>query len=149
MTRSFPTWVTTRSSAGPGDDVFFINPGPDPLVSDSSGFNTLNFSIAALGITLDLSQNSGQTQIVDSNGDVVRLTGTFDGYVGSPSGDNVTGNNDDDLIYGGAGNNTITGGSGNNSIMGGTGNDIIYGGTGQHHDHERRRPRLDRRRHRQ
>ncbi len=115
---------------GTGDDVFFINPGPDPSVSDSSGFNTLNFSIAALGITLDLSQSSGQTQVVDSNGDVVRLSGTFDGYVGSPSGDKVTGNNDDDLIYGGAGNNTITGGSGNNSIKGGAGNDIIYGGTG-------------------
>ena len=47
---------------GAGNDVFFINPGPDPLVTDTSGFNTLNFSIAALGITLDLSQNTGQKQ---------------------------------------------------------------------------------------
>jgi Ca2+-binding RTX toxin-like protein len=115
---------------GSGDDVFFINPGPDPLVTDGSGFNTLNFSIAALGITLDLSQNTGQKQEVDANGDVVTLQGQFDGYVGSPNGDKITANNDDDLIYGGAGSNTITGGSGNNSIIGGSGNDIIFGGSG-------------------
>ena len=114
---------------GPGDDLFFINPGHDPLVNDSSGFNTLNFSIAAMGITLDLSQENGSSQVVDSNGDVVALQGQFDGFVGSPNGDKITGNDDDDLIYGGSGNNTITGGSGHNSIVGGAGNDIIYGGS--------------------
>jgi Ca2+-binding RTX toxin-like protein len=115
---------------GSGNDTYFINPGPDPLVADTTGFNTLNFSIAALGITLDLSQNVGQKQTVDSSNDVVTLQGQFDGYVGSPNGDKITANNDNDLIYGGAGNNTITGGAGNNSIVGGSGNDIIYGGSG-------------------
>ncbi len=115
---------------GPGNDTYFINPGKDPDVIDSAGFNTLNFSIAALGITLDLSQNAGQNQIVDSNGDVVALTGQFDGIVGSPNGDKIALNDDDDLVYLGSGNNTITGGAGKESIVGGSGNDIIYGGSG-------------------
>ena len=68
---------------GAGNDVFFINPGPDPLVNDTGGFNTLNFSIAALGITLDLSQNTGQTAGCRLEQDVVTLQGQFDGYVGS------------------------------------------------------------------
>jgi len=115
---------------GSGNDVFRINPGKDPLVVGSSGFNTLDFSIAALAITLNLALESGQTQIVDSNNDEVTLEGQFDGYIASPNGDKVTANSDNDLIYGGAGNTTITGGSGNDSIVGGTGNDIIYGGSG-------------------
>ena len=115
---------------GSGNDVFFINPGHDPLVNDSSGMNTLNFSIAAAGITLNLGQDTGQQQVVDSSGDVVTLVGKFDALVGSSHGDNITLNDDNDLIYAGAGNNTISGGSGNNSIVGGSGNDIIYGGSG-------------------
>ncbi len=118
---------------GAGNDTYFINPGPDPLVNDSTGFNTLNFSISAVPITLNLSDNTGQQQVVySSNGVsyVVSLAGTFDGFVGSPQNNNVTLNDGNDLIYGGAGNSTITGGTGNNSIVGGSGNDIIYGGTG-------------------
>ena len=117
-------------AGGSGDTTYLINPGSDPDIDDTGGFNILNFSIASLGITLDLSQNIGQLQVVDSNGDVVSLTGQFDEYIGSPNGDNITANSDDDLIYAGAGSNSITGGSGHDSIVGGSGNDIIYGGTG-------------------
>ena len=35
---------------------------------------------------------------------------SFDGYIASPKGDNVTANDDGDLIYATTGNSTITGG---------------------------------------
>ena len=120
---------------GTGNDTYFINPGTDPLVGDSDGFNTLNFSISAVAITINLALEDGTQQQVNPDGAVVTLEGTggqpgsFDGYVASSHGDNVIGNSDADLIYGGSGNTTITGGSGNNSIVGGSGNDVIYGGS--------------------
>ncbi len=114
---------------GTGDDTYFINPGTDPLLDDACGFNTLNFSISTVAITINVSLESGQQQMVNPDGAVVSLTGNFDGYVASPNGDHVIGNSDADLIYGGSGNTTITGGSGNNSIVGGSGNDVIYGGS--------------------
>ena len=115
---------------GLGDDRFTINPGPDPLVNDPSGQNTLDFTPADQGITINLGMATGQVQDVDARNDVVVLQGVFNAYVGSSKGDNVTGNANNDIIYGGSGNNTITGGGGNNSILGGVGNDVIYGGTG-------------------
>ena len=115
---------------GGGNDLFQINPGHDPLVIAPTGFNTLDFSIADLAITLNLGLESGQVQLVDSDDDEVSLVGQFNGYIASAYGDNVTANSEDDLIYGGVGNTTITGGSGNDSIVGGTGNDVIYGGVG-------------------
>ena len=39
---------------GTGNDLFLINPGQDPAhQSTPAGFNILDFSIAALGITLE------------------------------------------------------------------------------------------------
>ena len=135
---------------GLGNDWFTINPGPDPLVNDASGQNTLDFTPADQGITIDLATATGQVQDVDARNDVVVLQGVFNVYVGSSKGDNVTGNANNDIIYGGSGNNTITGGSGNNSLVGGVGNDVIYGGTGNTTITERRRRRLaGRRRQRQ
>ncbi len=115
---------------GTGNDVFQINPGKDPIVYGSTnGTNTLDFSIASQGITINLGTED-QTQTVDSAGDQVELIGAFDIYIASAHGDDVTANAGNDLIYGGIGNTTITAGSGNDSVVGGSGNDVIYGGTG-------------------
>ncbi len=123
---------------GSGNDDYRINPGTDPTLVDTGGFNTLDFSIAAQAIAIDLGLDAGQTQYVDPSNDVVSLQGNFDEFIGSTHGNKVTGNADDDIIYGGAGNNTITGGQGNDIIYGGAGpttitgghsNDIIYGGS--------------------
>ena len=115
---------------GSGETVYRINPGSDPDVEATGADNILDFSIASLGITLNLADDIGQLQVVDSNGDVVSLNGQFNTYIGSPNGDNITLNDNDDLVYAGAGTNTITGGSGHDSIVGGSGNDIIYAGSG-------------------
>ena len=106
---------------GAGNDVFRINPGQDPLVVDPAGFNTLDFSIAALPVNIDLSMEAGQIQDVDSDNDQVILEGQFDGFISSPKGGDVTANDDGDLIYATTGNTTITGGAGHDTIVGGSG----------------------------
>ncbi len=115
---------------GAGSTLFQINPGHDPLVIGGSGTNTLDLSIAGLPVTLNLSLESGQMQIVDSNNDQLSLEGKFNEYIGSLKGNNVTLNDGNDLVYATTGNTTITGGSGSESIVGGSGNDIIYSTTG-------------------
>ncbi len=95
---------------GTGNAVFRINPGPDPLIIAAAGTNTLDFSGAALAITINLADQEQQT--VDSAGDVVTLDGEFNIYIASSNGDDVTANDNADLIYAGTGNTTINGGSG-------------------------------------
>ncbi len=114
------------------EDVFELNPGPDPLVIGGSGFNLLDFSIATQPINLDLGLDQGQEQLVNSsaNKDEVSLVGQFNGVIASPYGGSLTANSGDDLLYGSSGSTTITGGSGHDCIVGGSGNDIIYGSIG-------------------
>ncbi len=69
---------------GLGDDLYRIDPGPDPVVIDPGGFNTLDFSIAAMPVNINLSLESGQVQDVDSANDEVSLDGQFDGLIASP-----------------------------------------------------------------
>ncbi len=119
---------------GSGNDLFLINPGPDPVVVGTAGGTyTLDFSIASLGITLNLGLESGQTQNLNPSGSVpvdLALEGVFNTVIGSNDGDDITLNDSNDLLYAGSGTNTVTGGSGNDSISGGSGNDIIYAGSG-------------------
>ncbi len=112
---------------GSGPAVFQINPGPNLLVIGSpSGNNTLDFSSATQAITINLAQESGQSQTVDAAGGNLVLEGQFNTYVASSHGDSVVANDDNDLVYALAGNASITSGSGHDSIVGGSGNDIIY-----------------------
>ncbi len=113
---------------GTGSDVFLINPGPDPVVIGTTGTYVLDFSIATVGITLNLGMQGVSQQV--SSGGYVTLEGTFNTVIGSNKGDNITLGNSDDLLYAGSGTNTVTGGSGNDTIVGGSGNDIIYAGSG-------------------
>ncbi len=115
---------------GLGNDLYRIDPGPDPALVDPGGFNTLDFSIAALPVNINLGLDSGQVQDVDSADDEVALDGQFDGLIASPKGGNITANDGNDLIYATTGNTTITGGSGHETLTGGSGNDIIFSTTG-------------------
>lgn len=75
-------------SGSTGNDRFRLSPGSDDQVTDSSGFDTLDFSTAVRGITLDLEQ-TGVPQSVDSDGNTLRLEGQFEAFVGSPFVDDV------------------------------------------------------------
>ena len=125
---------------GTGATTFTVIPGKDPTLDGSTALNTIDFTQDTLSVNLDLGQNAGQSQTIDSNGDVVVLNGNFQTLLGGPNGDTIQAGKADttivggggaDLLYAGTvGNDSISGGTGNNTIVGGGGNDIIYSGAG-------------------
>ncbi len=136
---------------GSGDDTFVVVPGSNSVI-DATGpptdDDTIDLSQANSGITLDLSQDQGQTQLVDGantiaiTGDIARVLGTpyndvFFGngknnYLQSGGGnDCLFGGTGDDTLVGAAGNSTLVGGTGDTTILGGTGNESIVGGAGE------------------
>jgi Ca2+-binding RTX toxin-like protein len=126
-------------TGGPGNDVLkggsgddtYVNPavGADAVV-DESGRDTLDFSAAAAGVTLNLGLDAGQVQTVAGAGNTLAITGTLDIVYGSALADAITGNAADNRLFGGAGNDTLGGGAGNDVLIGGDGNDVLNGDDG-------------------
>jgi Ca2+-binding RTX toxin-like protein len=71
---------------GMGDDTYFLTPGSDDVVIDASGTDTLNFSLSAGPITIDLDDTMVQT-VNGSN--TIDLDGTFENFVGTAADDSV------------------------------------------------------------
>ena len=104
---------------GTGNDYFVENPGSTDHLIDAGGTDTLDFSQARAGIALDLALAAGQVQAVDSFGNGVALTGTFENVIGSSYADRILGN---------AADNALTGLGGNDYLVGGGGTDVVRGG---------------------
>jgi Ca2+-binding RTX toxin-like protein len=128
---------------GGGDDYIVMSPGSDDLVIDTSGNDTLDFTPAARGISLDLGKLNGEWQIVDANRNGVALVGLFEIVIGSRFDDHLVGNSLANRIDGGAGNDTLDGGGGDRTLYGkpdgskpdrsarpGTDGDELFGGEG-------------------
>src|SRR4029434_5657232 len=56
-----------------GNDTYLEAPGSPDAFTDSSGIDTLDFSAAARGISIDLRQSAGQPQNIDSASNVIKL----------------------------------------------------------------------------
>jgi Ca2+-binding RTX toxin-like protein len=115
---------------GSGDDTY-VNPavGADAIIEES-GRDTLDFSAAAAGVTLNLGLDAGQVQTLTTAGDTLAITGTADIVNGTAFADSITGNAADNRLFGGAGNDTLAGGDGNDVLIGGDGNDTLDGQNG-------------------
>jgi len=123
---------------GAGDDVYQIAALPVAVtVSDTKGMDTLDFSAASTGATINLGSKSGQT--VFAGGAKLTLKGTLENVIGSDSADWIKGNSaanrlegrgGADTIYGGSGNDVLDGGDDDDSLHGDSGNDILLGGAG-------------------
>jgi hypothetical protein len=107
---------------GGGDDTYLVS-GGSAAIDDASGDNSLDFSSAAYGVTVDLSQSAGQVQAIDSHGTTLGLTGTFDSAVGSSFDDVLIGSAADDVLSGGPGNDTLGAWSGHDTLDGDDGAD--------------------------
>lgn len=135
-----------------GNDVYILTPGSDDLLRDVTGSNTLDFSRAARGITIDLSIAAGRRQQVDAARNTVALRGVFQHVIGSRFADDVVGNalvnridggGGDDMLDGGGGDRNLIGqgvgladrragaGCDGDTIVGGAGNDWLDGGRGR------------------
>jgi VCBS repeat-containing protein len=103
-------------SGGDGNDTYLEIPGGSDVLTDSSGIDSVDFSQAPYGISLDM--NVTAPQVVDSAGNTVTLNGTFENVIGTSYADKITGNSAPNIIDGAGGNDTLDGGAGNDVVQG-------------------------------
>jgi Ca2+-binding RTX toxin-like protein len=112
-----------------GDDTYGLALlGKPARVNDSSGSDTLDFSSASQGVTVDLSNAADQ---VIAPGNTLTITGTIETCIGTDFDDTITGNDTDNSLDGGDGNDTLNGALGNDMLAGRAGNDSLDGGAGE------------------
>ena len=121
----------TIKFVGAGNDRYVLNASSaNVAITDTTGFNTLDFSGDSAGITLNLALGSGQPQTIAPWGKTLALNGLMQGLMGTPYADSLTGNSATDIIRGDGGNDAIYAGSGNAVLLGGSGNCTLVGGSG-------------------
>jgi Ca2+-binding RTX toxin-like protein len=106
---------------GSGSDYLYANGGDDVImpgggynyVDGGDGNNTVDYSNASAGITIDLSAHS-----TSDNGDGGHDTlYNIQNVNGSSYADTITGDSNDNILYGGGGNDSLTGGSGADTFL--------------------------------
>jgi Ca2+-binding RTX toxin-like protein len=124
-------------SGGAGNDLYKLRPTDAAYASETSliddyapsgatntdgDIDTIDFSGAFCGVSVDLSKVAGQpdaVQTLDAIGNTLTLDGTFENVIGSRFSDHVTGNAQDNRLYGRNGSDVLDGGSGSNYLQGG------------------------------
>jgi Ca2+-binding RTX toxin-like protein len=105
-----------------------------------SGRDTLDFSAASAGVTVDLSQERGQTQQIGGGNNTLALKGSIAELIGTPYDDVLIGNDagnilrglgGNDVLIAGAGDSVLVGDDGNDTLIAGRGRDILIGGAGR------------------
>jgi Ca2+-binding RTX toxin-like protein len=112
-----------------GDDLYAFADswGQDQLV-DSSGVDTLDFTAATAGLTIDL--DSSGTKVTDGTNTIDWSESVIENVIGGSSTDAITGNAIANILSGGAGNDTISAAGGNDLVLGDAGDDQLDGGSG-------------------
>lgn len=111
---------------GDGDDLIDGTGGDDRLLG-GAGVNTLDYSGASGGVTVNLSATGGPQSTGGSGTDWI---GDFQNLTGSAHADHLTGTSGGNVIDGLGGNDSIAAGAGDDTVSGGTGNDALDGGAG-------------------
>ncbi len=111
---------------GPGDDWLVPGPGRnlvwgDGVSTDFNGFDTVDYSDATGGITVDLLQGTV------TGGGVNDLVNGIDSIIGSGFADFIQPYSIAQRVYGGGGNDSLIGWTGDDELHGGTGDDILQG----------------------
>jgi hypothetical protein len=130
---SSTTYVGPRLNGGEGNDVYVISPGEVYNIDEPSGagFDTLDFSLSPLGVTIDLAIAYQLQYLNDEYPDfTLAFVGGIDAVIGTPYDDKIYGDSGDNLLDGRDGNDQIHGRDGNDTLVGGDGEDDLYGGDG-------------------
>jgi Ca2+-binding RTX toxin-like protein len=137
-----PDGINTLTG-GSGNDTYQIVGnvlGGDPILYDSGGLDTLDFSRNGAGVTVDLNVTAPQTFDAQGTGNSLTLNGQFEDVIGTAGNDTISANNltgsklvggsGNDRLYGGSGNDQLYAGDGSSTLVAGRGNDQLYGGAG-------------------
>jgi len=115
---------TYRISVTGGSDTVDESPADD-------GTDTLDFSAAAVSVSVDLALDAGEEQVINAaNNSRLSITGTIENAIGTNFDDTILGNAADNILEGGAGNDTLDGREGADQLAGGPGDDQLLGGPG-------------------
>jgi Ca2+-binding RTX toxin-like protein len=121
-----------------GDDTLYGTPDNDVLRGEAgdnlldgrAGINTLEYgthwysTVPTHGVVVDLAAGRA-TNPWDGTDTITN----FQGVIGTPFADSLTGSNQAETLTGGAGNDLIIGGGGRDTLDGGAGDDVILIGT--------------------
>jgi Ca2+-binding RTX toxin-like protein len=108
--------------AGSGNDTIFAGDGNNTY-DGGDDTDTVNYSRATVGITVNLGSGTGQANGTDT-------LVSIENVVGSDQGDWITGSSIDNVLKGGKGDDHLFGGDGRDALYGGDDNDILVGGKG-------------------
>lgn len=111
-------------TGGNGNDTLIGRAGGDTL-NGGSGGDTASYFGAAVGVTANLSNASGNTN--DATGDIYS---SIENLVGSSFTDRLFGNSVANTLIGNGGHDSLIGYAGNDGLYGGAGADRLFGGTG-------------------
>lgn len=135
-------------SAGPIDLVGGVNDDTYEIaaqgallrITDQAGVNTVDFSNATAGVSIDLALSNGQMQTIGAGNNqlildalITNLAGTRfdDRLAGNDLNNQINGLDGDDLLFGRGGDDDLWAGGGNNALLGGGGADTLYAGQGR------------------
>jgi Ca2+-binding RTX toxin-like protein len=93
-----------------GDDTLIGGTGLTGFFDGGSGFNTVSYAAATVGVTVDLSTNSGTAGVAK---DTIR---NVQSVIGSGKIDMITGDDGDNTIEGGGSGDKLTGGNGTDTV---------------------------------
>ena len=116
------------------DNTFFLESGNN-LINGGTGTDTVSYSLAQAGVSLDLSLVTAQATGGSGNDTLLNIenlrgSSYADMLKGNALANVLEGRSDNDTLDGGGGNDSLVGGSGSDSLEGNTGNDTLDGGTG-------------------
>ena len=113
-------------AGGLGNDTFIVTTGEATIDGggNAASGDTVDFSLAASGITINLAGPVGTYSIGLASGELRGL----ENYTGSDLADQFTGSTGGESLSGGVGNDTLLGNAGSDTLSGGAGADLIQSG---------------------
>lgn len=115
---------------GVGDDLIIGGDGAgDDRYVGGSGIDTVKYSSATAGITVNLTTGRASSSSIDAGIGLDTLS-TIENLQGGDFNDLLTGSSLANRVEGGSGADTINGLAGNDSLFGDAGDDTLNGGTG-------------------
>lgn len=122
----FDTLANIENLTGSNYNDTLTGNSANNLLDGGGGTDTVSYSTAAAGVTVNLSLVAAQNTVGAGLDTLLNI----ENITGSSFADTLTGSGVNNELFGQAGNDRLLGGNGNDTLHGGTGDDRLDGGTG-------------------